>query len=67
MSLNKAIQYKKEHRQPYRGGKAVSVGCRNHGSCPYCARGRQHKRRIKNLDNKDKLEDYFENQKRKNK
>lgn len=32
MSLNKAIQHKKEHRRPYYGTKAIDATCRNHGS-----------------------------------
>ena len=36
MSLDKAIEHNKEHRKPYRGGKAIDRTCRNHGSCPWC-------------------------------
>jgi hypothetical protein len=36
MGLEKAIKHKKEKRKPYRGGKAVSCQCRNHGSCTWC-------------------------------
>ena len=36
MSLNKAIAAGKEKRKPYRKGKAVCHGCRNHGSCDWC-------------------------------
>lgn len=43
MSLNKAIEHKKEHRKPYRKAKAVDSHCRNHGECPYCQGNRQHK------------------------
>ena len=32
MSLDKAIEHKKEKRKPYRGAKAVDPTCRNHGS-----------------------------------
>lgn len=45
MSLNKAIESGKEHRQPYKGGKSVSYGCRNHGSCSYCRSNRLHSQR----------------------
>ena len=38
--LDKAIQHKKEKRKPYKGAKAVSVSCRNHGGCPYCEKNR---------------------------
>lgn len=43
MSLNKAIKHGKEHRKPYTGGKAVSCGCRNHGTCNWCLKNRIHK------------------------
>jgi hypothetical protein len=43
MSLEKAIEYGKEHREEYRGRKAKSKRCRNHGNCPYCENGRLHK------------------------
>lgn len=29
-------------KRAYTGGKRYSVGCRNHGSCGYCAGNRQH-------------------------
>ena len=38
MGLEKAIKHKKEKRKPYRGAKAVSYHCRNHG-------GKRHKKR----------------------
>lgn len=31
MSFDKAIQYGKEHRKPYKGAKAIDKTCRNHG------------------------------------
>ena len=40
MALDKAIEHGKEHRKPYRGGKAVDYTCRNHGECPWCRGGR---------------------------
>lgn len=40
MSLDKSIQYGKEHRRQYRHSKAVDPYCRNHGGCPWCERGR---------------------------
>ena len=42
MSLDKAIKHKKEKRKPYRGGKAIDVNCRNHGSCDFCRKNRLH-------------------------
>jgi hypothetical protein len=44
MSLDKAIRSGKEHRQQYPpGSKRNDATCRNHGSCPWCRRGRQHR------------------------
>lgn len=43
MSLEKAIENGKEHREEYRGAKAKRKCCRNHGNCSYCANGRLHK------------------------
>lgn len=43
MSLDKSIQSGKEHRKPYRGGKAIDKTCRNHGGCDWCLRNRTHK------------------------
>lgn len=42
MSLDKAIQYGKEHRKPYRGGKAIDKTCRNHGGCDWCKSNRMY-------------------------
>lgn len=36
MSLDKAIKHKKEHRKPFRGAKAYTCACRNHGTCSWC-------------------------------
>lgn len=30
----------KEHRRPYRGGKAIDKTCRNRGGCPACLSNR---------------------------
>jgi hypothetical protein len=45
MSLNKAIQYGKEYRKPYRGSARFDRSCRNHGTCPWCQEGRKHSER----------------------
>lgn len=50
MTLDKAIKHGKEHRKPYRGGKAVSKRCRNHGGCEWCEENRKHKFRDKHPD-----------------
>lgn len=49
MSLDKAIKYGKEKRKPYRGGKAVSSLCRNHGGCTWCEGGRLHRNKKNKL------------------
>lgn len=49
MSLDKAIKYGKEKRKPYRGGKAVSSHCRNHGGCPWCEGGRLYRNKKNKL------------------
>lgn len=47
MSLNKAIKYGKEHRKPYKGAKAVSYKCENHGGCIWCLRNRTHSNKVR--------------------
>jgi len=42
MSLDKAIEHKKEKRKQYTGAKAIDKTCRNHGSCEYCKSNRLH-------------------------
>lgn len=55
MSLDKAIEHGKEHRKPYRGTKAISGACRNHGVCLYCQRDRLYKFRDKHPPDKNIL------------
>ena len=48
MGLEKAIISGKEHRKPFRGAKAVSKSCRNHGGgyrqeCPWCLKNRTYR------------------------
>ena len=59
MSLEKAIKYGKEKRKEYRKSKAVDSSCRNGGSCPYCQSNRQHTNKARELEAKDKLNDYL--------
>lgn len=42
MSLDKAIEYGKEHRKRYYGNKAWDGSCRNHGGCSWCEANRQY-------------------------
>lgn len=44
MSFDKAIEYGKEKRKPYRGAKAIDCTCRNHGSCEWCKGNRLYQR-----------------------
>jgi len=46
MSLDKAIEHGKEYRKEYRKQGYADATCRPHGGCPYCERGRLHKRRL---------------------
>ena len=57
MSLEKAIEHKKEHRKPYYGTKAVDSWCRNHGACSWCRRGRQYKKKKEEQAMEDKNEE----------
>ncbi|WP_458408227.1 hypothetical protein [Anaerotignum sp.] len=44
MSLDKAIEHGKEKRKKFRGGKAVSNRCKNHGGCVWCEANRLYQR-----------------------
>ena len=59
MSLDKAIQHKKEHRKEYRGAKAIDRTCRNHGSCPYCQSGRLFKSNKRKKEMLQELNDFL--------
>lgn len=41
--LDKAIEYGKEYREPYRGAKACDKNCRNHGYCEWCKNNRMYR------------------------
>jgi len=56
MSLYKAIEHQKEHRQQYRGAKLYSCKCRNHGSCSWCERSRTFNN-IKRLEKSKSMEE----------
>ena len=53
MSLDKAIQHGKEHREPYQGAKKYFKSCRNHGGCTWCERNRRHKFRDRRPNDDD--------------
>lgn len=44
MTLDKAIEHKKEKRKQYAGAKAIDRRCRNHGGCDWCKSNRLHQR-----------------------
>lgn len=58
MSLDKAIEHRKEKRKQYRGSKAIDKTCRNHGSCQWCERNRTHKFRDKHPIEKGEEDGY---------
>ena len=49
MTLNKAIEYGKEHRKKYTGSKAIDKSCRNNGGCEWCKGNRMYQSK-KELD-----------------
>lgn len=57
MSLDKAIEHKKEHRKPYYGAKAIDHTCRNHGGCDVCKGNRTHSTRKRKESMKAREED----------
>lgn len=57
--LDKAIAHNKEKRKPYRGAKAISLHCRNHGGCPWCEGNRLHKYRAEVARMKFEEEEYL--------
>ena len=58
MALDKAIQYGKEHRKPYTGGKAIDRTCRNHGGCDWCKGNRLHASKVQEEIADAKLAEY---------
>lgn len=58
MSLDKAIEHGKEKRKPYYGSGKVDTSCRNHGSCPYCAKGREYSSNKRKEKMKDMVSEY---------
>ena len=56
MSMDKAIESKKEHRKPYTGAKAVDKQCRNHGECEYCKCNSPYKYKKQEMSADDRAE-----------
>lgn len=58
MSLDKAIEHKKEHRKPYRGSKAIDRTCCNNGSCGWCKNNRLYSNNKRKEQTESKLKEY---------
>ena len=63
MSLDKAIEHKKEKRKPYRDSRAFDYSCRNNNSCSWCRNNRLHATKKCELkhDVTEQLEDMMDN------
>ena len=59
MSLEKAIQYKKEFRKPFYGSASFDGSCRCHGSCSYCRSNRTIQLQRALGSSEDKLKDFY--------
>lgn len=59
MSLNKAIAHGKEKRKPYRGSKAFSHRCRNHGGCGACEGNRLYQT-MKEMERMEEQKDDYQ-------
>ena len=59
MSLDKAIDHKKEHRKKYYKSKAIDRTCRNNGTCGYCKDNRLYKRKLQETIANEKIEEYY--------
>ena len=55
MSLDKAIQHKKEFRREYRGAASWDSHCRNHGRCSWCEGNRLYSSARELLRTRDEL------------
>jgi hypothetical protein len=58
MSLDKAIEHKKEKRKPYYRSGAFDKTCRPHGYCPYCKNNRLFNQKRKELDAEEEILEY---------
>ena len=67
MTLNKAIEHKKERRKKYYGVEEINKSCRPHGSDPWAYENRMHKHNVRDLamefreedDDEEDLDDEF--------
>ncbi len=67
MSLDKAIEHKKEHRKPYyKLCEITDPFCRNHGGCPWCEEDRKYKNIKRKESTNEQLREYKRGDKNKN-
>lgn len=59
MSLNKAIYYGKEYREPYYRSGRFDMSCRPHGRCPYCLNNRIHTNLVRMIVADETAEDIY--------
>ena len=57
MSLEKAIEHRKERRKPYRDSRRFDYSCRNHGGCSWCVGRRTFFDRKRRRDAELKMEE----------
>ena len=48
----------REHRRQWRGSKLIEKSCRNHGTCQWCQRNRNRKKRIAKIRINELIKDY---------
>lgn len=60
LSLNKAIEHGKEHREEYRGSKSIDKTCRNHGGCEWCEENRKYKYIKKQKAQEYRIKEYID-------
>ena len=48
----------REHRRQCRGSKLIDKSCINHGTCPWCQRNRNRKKRIAKIRINELLKEY---------
>lgn len=58
MSLDKGIEYGKEHREQYHGSKAIDKTCRNHGGCDWCLGNRYYRNKKIDVSMEQRLDEY---------
>lgn len=60
MSFDKAIEYGKEKRKPYKGAKAIDCTCRNYGNCEWCKGNRLYRQLKMDEASRERLREDYE-------